>query len=68
MVRYHYWIFLQLVQGYLDCFLQLRIVSGGYRRRIILHLNIRRNSYILDFPLAVQAVNRSARRGNEASV
>src|ERR1700693_4212229 len=68
MIRNHHGIFLERVERDLHGLLKLRVVSPGHGRRIVFHFDVGCDSVVLYFPLAVQSVDRTARRGDRASI
>src|SRR4051812_37173842 len=47
-----------------DSFFELRIVPGTPRLRVEINVEVGRDTAILDFPLALQVIERYARRGH----
>src|ERR1700733_15612659 len=62
------WTLLELLENHFHGSFKLRIVSLADQCRVHIPLYIRRDSMILDFPFALQAVDRHARRCHSPSV
>src|ERR1700731_2716221 len=58
----------QLLHHDLDGLVELRVVSLTECCRIEIDIVIRRYAGVFDLPLAIEAVNRGARRGDAAAV
>src|ERR1700746_1023856 len=61
-------VFFQLLHHNLDGLIELGIASLTVSRRIEIYFVVRRDSVVLDFPLAVETVDRTAKSCNVATV
>ena len=68
MIRNDHRVLLQGIQCNLHSLLQLGIMSCRYRCGIIFDFNIRCDTAILNFPIAMQSLQRPTRRSNKASI
>ena len=58
----------QLLHHHFNCFLQLRVAALPESRGIKINFHIGRDTVILDFPIAVQSIDRGAWRSDMAAV
>src|SRR5215470_13055046 len=68
MVRNHDGILFQGFHRDFHGLFELTVVPCRYRRRIIFYFNVWGDAAVLHFPIAVQTINRHARRSDEAAV